>query len=104
VILSASCTAVRDVEEPDEFLSLASALLVVRCPNVVGTLRSVRDSDASEFSAYFYRSLIRSGRPISHELVAQATSVAVRNLRQKYPETPSAWCGFVLQCLKRRVC
>ena len=94
-ILSASSTAARSVEDPDEFLSLASAFLVAGCPNVVGTLFSIRDSDASEFAAYFYESLTRDGSSITREQVSRATHVAVKYLRKKYPETPSAWAGFV---------
>ena len=88
VFLSASCTAARSAEDPDEFLSPASALLAAGCPNVVGTLFSIRDSDASEFAAYFYESLTNDASNITREQVSRAASIAIRDLRQKYPETP----------------
>lgn len=94
-VLSASCTAVGSVTQPNEIIHPASALLTAGVKNVVGTLLSVRDNDAAEFFSEFYRNLTAGGWSRGSQQIARAVSDAGRSLSHKYPETPTAWAGFV---------
>lgn len=95
VFLSASSTALGGLPLTNEFISPAAALLATGCPNIIGTCFSVRDRDASEFAAHFYTSLRRESSGLDSRAIACAANDATRQMRRKYPRTPSAWAGFV---------
>ncbi|MEV1073748.1 CHAT domain-containing tetratricopeptide repeat protein [Micromonospora parva] len=87
--LSACTTAFSHGLLADEAMHVASAFQLAGFGTVVGTLWRIDDDQAYQVAVAFYRGL-RAGRP-----PAMALDHAVRELRDRYPNSPALWAGFV---------
>ena len=83
--LSACQTATGDERIPDESVHLASGMLMAGYPSVIGTMWSVRDSDAPRVADKVYGQLLKDGR-MNYKDAAKALHVAVGGLREKIGE------------------
>jgi CHAT domain-containing protein len=87
--LSACTTAFGGVELLDESVHIASALQLAGFTHVIGTLWPIADSVAPEVAEGFYREVRNSGVP------ALALHNTVRQLRNRYPDSPSIWASHL---------
>jgi hypothetical protein len=89
VYLSACTTALSGGLLADESMHLASAFQLIGFRTVIGTLWKIDDDAAKDLADDFYH-LLREG----HE-PAVALHDAIRVLRNRYPDSPALWAGFV---------
>lgn len=79
----------------DEAIQLSAAFQLAGFPHVVGTLWPVADEIALQIAKMFYAGLdTRDGTPDTSQ-AAQALHVAVRNMRARYPQSPSLWAAYL---------
>ncbi|KAF8907391.1 CHAT domain-containing protein, partial [Mucidula mucida] len=81
-VLSACQTAAGDSKVPDEAVHLAAGMFMAGFQNVVGTMWSINDHDASVFVTAFYSYLINEAHGDSNR-TADALHYAVRKLRDQ---------------------
>jgi len=91
--LSACQTAQINPAEPDESIHMASAMLFAGFQSVVGTLWSIRDSDAPQVAESFYRHLVKDGH-IEFSEAAAALHKTVKNWRSSGVSS-LRWASFV---------
>jgi CHAT domain len=91
--LSGCKTAVGGVNLPDEAITLAAALHHTGYRHVIATLWSVSDTEAAQVADDVYSALVHDGGPRA-DGAALALHRAVRQLRDRFRGTPSAWTPF----------
>lgn len=91
--LSGCKTAVGGANLPDEAVTLAAALHYTGYRHVIATLWSVWDEEAAQVSVDVYRAVVRDG-VLHADGAAEALHRAVRRLRDRMPDRPSAWTPF----------
>jgi CHAT domain-containing protein len=87
--LSACTTALTGGRLVDEGMHIGSGFQFAGFPTVIGTLWRIDDDVARDVAEGFYRSLRSDPDP------AVALHVAVRELRDRYPNRPVLWGAFV---------
>jgi tetratricopeptide (TPR) repeat protein len=94
--LSACDTSITSPQLADESLHITSAFQIAGYQHVIGTLWSVDDRTTPGLVDSFYRDITRDGRvPPDPESSAVALHRAVRELRKRYPNTPTLWAAHV---------
>ena len=104
--LSACLTATsRDLELLDESIHLASAILLVGYPSVIGSLWEVRDERSPEIAKDVYTVMLGQGEYLDIERSAEGLHWAVRRLREKTriipgfarrgPNDPCIWASYI---------
>ncbi|MFD7324197.1 CHAT domain-containing protein [Streptomyces sp. NPDC059875] len=94
--LSACSTALSaDKSLLDEAIHLASAFQIAGFPQVIGTLWEINDEVAVTVAASFYAGLTADGGHLDTGLAARALHDAVRQVRGRYPGTPSLWAAYL---------
>jgi CHAT domain-containing protein len=94
--LSASDTALGVAPAVDEAIHIAGAFQIAGFAHVVGTQWPISDVIAPEIASQVYGELCGSSaveRPSTN--MALALHHAVRQLRARYPQTPSLWAPYV---------
>lgn len=90
-VLYACQTAAGGLVNPDEAITLATALQFGGWRAVVGTLWPVGDAVAVKVTRRFYDVLLGP----AGSTPAHALHEAVRRMRERYPNHPSMWAPFV---------
>jgi tetratricopeptide (TPR) repeat protein len=94
--LSACSTAMPRPATTDEPAHIAAAFQLAGYPQIIATLWPVSDTAAVRIASEFYTYLTGSGRqPTDLRGSAAALHHAVRFLRDKYPNLPSAWAAYI---------
>lgn len=70
-------------------MGLVQAFKIAGARSIIGSLWKLDDERASEFMQHFYYGLRKLG---IREAFAQATTT----MRERYPDNPRYWAGFVL--------
>ncbi len=92
--LSACDTGVTAPRLADESLHITGAFHLAGYRHVIGTLWSVDDLAAAEIAADFYAHLTTQGTtPPQPDRSAHALHHASRDLRARYPSTPTYWAA-----------
>lgn len=95
--LSACQTATGDERLPDEAVHLAAGMLFAGYRTVIGTMWSIKDSEAPLVADAFYSHVLDSGpENMSHGAAAYALHDATGRLREKVGvESFDAWVPFI---------
>jgi hypothetical protein len=94
--LSACESAVTSFALADEAVHLAGAFFLAGYQNVIGTLWPVNDYTAGLIAEDFYRRLTSDGtRPPDTAQTSYALHDATRQLRDKFPDQPAHWAGYL---------
>ena len=94
--LSACDTSITSPQLADESLHITGAFQIAGYRHVIGTLWSVDDRTTPGLVDSFYRELTRDGRVLPDpECSAVALHHTVRELRKRYPNTPTLWAAHV---------
>ncbi|MET9547122.1 CHAT domain-containing protein [Streptomyces sp. NPDC006627] len=94
--LSACHTAVSHAPRlMDEAIHLASAFQLIGFPRVIGTAWEVDDQIAAAIAGDFYARLRLPQQRIDTGRSAHALHEAVRDVRDRFPGTPSLWASFL---------
>ena len=94
--LSACSTAfTADIKLLDESIHLASAFQLAGFPHVIGTLWEINDRIAVTLADTFYTALHAEDDTLHTSRSAHALHHAVRNVRDKFPTTPSLWAAHI---------
>lgn len=88
--LSACETAVGGSRLPDEAIHLTASLQLAGFPDVIGTLWPVSDRPAVAIAEQVYQVLAADGSTVAHAL-----HHAVRALRARRPDQPTAWASHI---------
>jgi tetratricopeptide (TPR) repeat protein len=92
--LSACSTALTSaVELIDEAIHLTSAFQLAGFPHVIGTLWAIDDKIAVTVAEAFYTILLTGALDVSD--AARALHGAVRDVRDRFPTTPSLWAAYL---------
>ncbi|MFJ4526255.1 CHAT domain-containing protein [Streptomyces sp. NPDC088810] len=95
-VLSACSTSEVSPDLTDESLHLTGAFQLAGFRHVIGAQWPVSDSVAGEVSRSFYGHLTGSGSHAPRtDDSARALHTAVRELRERYPATPTIWASYV---------
>ncbi|MFI0976244.1 CHAT domain-containing protein [Streptomyces sp. NPDC021093] len=95
-MLSACSTSEVSPDLTDESLHLTGAFQLAGFRHVIGALWPVSDGVADEVTRSFYGHLTDSGSHPPHtDDSARALHTAVRELRERYPATPTIWASYV---------
>jgi len=94
--LSACSTSNTHPYNADEALHITGAFQLAGYRRVIGTLWPVNDTTSVEITRATYADLTHGGStPPRTELSARALHRAVRDLRDRYPASPSLWAGYI---------
>ncbi|GAA2391647.1 CHAT domain-containing protein [Streptomyces glaucosporus] len=94
--LSACSTAVNDRSDLiDEAIHLTGAFHLAGFPHVVGTRWAIDDALAARVAETFYAGLRGPGNVLDPDRAADALHGAVRDLRDRFPRTPSLWAAHL---------
>ncbi|MET7422962.1 CHAT domain-containing protein [Dactylosporangium sp. NPDC005555] len=93
--LSACMTAVGGTLNPDEVITVASALQHTGWRHVIATLWTIQDDYAPLIAERVYREMLRSDGTLDAGLAAAALHTTIRRLRQEKPNDPGIWAPFV---------
>ncbi|MEV0640998.1 CHAT domain-containing protein [Streptomyces sp. NPDC050619] len=94
--LSACSTSFTHLATVDEAVHITGAFQLAGYRHVIGTLWSVNDATSAEITRATYAGLTHGGSTAPHtESSAQALHGAVRDLRDRYPASPSLWAGHI---------
>jgi tetratricopeptide (TPR) repeat protein len=94
--LSACRTAVISaVRLLDEAIHLTTAFQLAGFPHVIGTLWEISDKVAADVAQSFYVALRGSEGIVDIRQASGALHSAVRDLRDRYPRTPSLWAAYL---------
>jgi CHAT domain-containing protein len=94
--LSACSTSDTSRHLLDEPVHITAAFQLAGYQNVIGTLWPVIDDVAAQVTRDFYTRLTNNNvRLPQTTIAAQALHEAIRGLRERYPDDPVAWAGFV---------
>lgn len=95
-MLSACSTSEVSPDLTDESLHLTGAFQLAGFRHVIGALWPVSDGVAGEVSRSFYGHLTGSGSHAPRtDDSARALHTAVRELRERYPATPTIWASYI---------
>jgi CHAT domain-containing protein len=95
-VLSACSTHLTGPELIDEALHLTGAFQLAGYRHVIGSLWPVNDRTASDVSLGLYAGLTAGGTQAPQtDLSAWALHQAIRDLRAKYPATPTIWAAHI---------
>jgi len=89
-VLSACETGLATASNGDGIFGLQRAFKLAGADKVIMSLWSVSDYHTSELMEFFYDSISEG------EETNQAFDIAVRHMRENYPNAPEYWAGFVL--------
>ncbi|KUL21386.1 CHAT domain-containing protein [Streptomyces regalis] len=94
--LSACDTSMPNIKATDEALHITAALQLAGYRHVIGTLWSVNDVTAADITRATYARLTTNGTtaPRTDES-ADALHQTVRELRDRYPASPTLWAGHI---------
>lgn len=92
--LCACHTASGDTRLPDEGNHLVAACQVAGYRHVIGALWDVNDEIADHLTQEVYDTLLAGQHPDASR-AALALHRAQRALRDRYPDAPSIWAGYV---------
>ncbi|MFD4245376.1 CHAT domain-containing protein [Streptomyces sp. NPDC058525] len=96
VYLSACGTAVSSPRLADEAVHIAAAFQLSGYPHAIGTLWPVVDRAAAAVAEGFYLRLTHGGtRPADTADAARALNETLRDLRDRYPLTPTRWAAHL---------
>lgn len=90
VVLSACETGKGAIQGSEGTFGLKRALKLAGVDNMIVSLWEVPDEPTMELMTLFYEELAKSKNPVTSFELAQKT------MRNKYPENPENWAGFVL--------
>jgi tetratricopeptide (TPR) repeat protein len=94
--LSACETSATSLELVDEAVHLTGAFHLAGYQHVIGTLWPIGEYPAKQMTAGFYQRLAAGpGGSLDLSGTARALHDAVRDLRTRFPRTPSAWAGHL---------
>ncbi|MFG2874667.1 CHAT domain-containing protein [Streptomyces sp. NPDC048337] len=94
--LSACATAFNgDVQLIDEAIHLAAGFQIAGFRNVVATQWKIGDRMASRVAESFYRALGPTGTRLPEGDAARALHRVTRELRDRFPRTPSLWGAYL---------
>ena len=94
--LSACSTAHTGTAElADEAIHLTSAFQLAGYPHVIGTLWAIDDRNAMKVADVFYAHLATSLGKIDTTRAADALHHAIRAMRDRFPEDPFLWAGYL---------
>ena len=79
----------------DEAINLATAFQLAGFPHVIGTLWEIDDSLAVDVAESFYSALYGSEGIRDISMAGSSLHHAVRDLRDRYPKTPSLWAAYL---------
>ncbi|MGR4880213.1 CHAT domain-containing protein [Streptomyces sp. LARHCF249] len=96
VYLSACSTAITTPRLADEAVHITAAFQLSGYPHAIGTLWPVGDTAAAAVAEGFYRRLTRAGtRAPDTAGAARALNETLRELRDRYPHTPTRWAAHL---------
>ena len=87
--LSACSTARGDRRLVNESIHIASAFQIAGYRDVIATLWTVLDETSTDIADGFYRALLAEEKP------AKALHLAVRRMREEYPNFSSVWAAYI---------
>lgn len=89
VVLSACETGKGEIQGSEGTFGLKRALKLAGVDNMIVSLWEVPDEPTMEMMTLFYEELVKSKNPVTSFELAQ------KIMRNKYPENPENWAGFV---------
>ena len=94
--LSACSTSVTSFQMANEAVHITGAFHLAGYQHVVGTLWQVNDTTAETVAVSFYQILTEDGSvPPDTRQTAIALHRVIRNVRDRYPRTPTLWTAYI---------